>query len=123
MHTFSQFAIASITSEDFNNYQSNIKELNVTAYEMIEIVSYACIGNVYLAYELLFENIHILSDVVEYMIQERFISNLKEALDSFNGVIENNDIIKEERFNFYECYVTIDKSFAEIKRNNVEYIK
>lgn len=112
-----------INDQDFINFRKNITKLEITAYEMIELISYAAIGDVYLAYNLLFDNNKLLNELVEYMIQERYLSNLHEMLDNFNGIIVNDKINKEERFKFYEAYVNIDNTFAEIKRNNKEYIK
>lgn len=112
-----------ITEQDFIAFRKNILTTDITAYETIELISYATIGDTYLAYNLLFENNKILNDLVEYMIQERYLSNLHEMLDNFNGIINNNEISKEERYKFYETYVNIDNTFAEIKRNNKDYIK
>ena len=89
---------------------------------MIERVAYAATGNVELAYEFLFSNTALLSDVVEYMLEERYLSELKDTLDNFNGIIDNNDIKTETRFAFYETFNTLDEIFYEIKRNNPEYI-
>ena len=57
------------------------------------------------------------------MIDERYGSELKDALDSFSGIIDNNNIESERRFSYYDAYVNIDNTFAEIKRNNENYIK
>lgn len=103
--------------------QKRIDKLDITAYEMIEQVSYLAMHEVYNAYEYLFENKKILSSVVEYMIEERYISELKDALDNFSGIINNNNIKSDIRFSFYDAYNKLDETFAEIKRNNPDYIK
>ena len=112
-----------ITDEEFLIDRKRIDRLEITPYEMIEKVAYAAIGDVELAYSFLFANKSILSDVVEYMIEERFFSELKDSLDNYSGIIDNNDIKTEVRFAFYEAYNNLDDSFADIKRNNPEYIK
>ena len=112
-----------ITDEEFLIDRKRIDRLEITPYEMIEKVAYAATGDVELAYNFLFSNKTILSDVVEYMIEERYLSELKDSLDNYSGIIDNNDIKTEVRFTFYEAYNNLDDIFADIKRNNPEYIK
>lgn len=112
-----------ITEEEFLLNRKRIDRLELSAYEMIEAVSYAAIGDVYLAYNFLFSNKKLLSEVVEYMLEERYISELKDALDNFSGIIDNDKIETEKRFAFYKTYTHLDESFEEIKRNNENYIK
>lgn len=112
-----------ITDEEFILDQKRIDRLEISAYEMIEAVSYAAMGDIYVAYNFLFANQKLLSAVVEYMLEERYISELKDALDNFSGIIDNNQINTEKRYTFYKTYTHLDESFAEMKRNNEEYIK
>ncbi len=112
-----------VTEDEILLNQKRIDRLEISPYEMIEEVAYLAMSNVYLAYEYLFSNKKILSSVVSYMIQERYISDIKDILDNFTGIVNNNDISTETRYAFYDAYVNIDHSFEEIKRNNPEYIK
>ena len=112
-----------ITDDEFTMDRKRIERLDLSAYEMIERVAYAAVGDIYTAYVFLYSNKKLLSEVVSYMIDERYASELKDALDSFSGIIDNNDIESEKRFAYYDAYVNIDNAFAEIKRNNKEYIK
>lgn len=113
----------SVDDKDFKSYYDNIKDLDITAYEMIEAVSYAATIDVMLAYDFLFKNKKILGDVVEYMIQERYISELGKELDNFSGLIDNKNIGEEFKFSYFEVYNNLDKLFAEIKENNPDYIR
>ena len=112
-----------ITDDEFTTDRKRIDRLDVSAYEMIEKVAYAAMGDIYTAYVFLFSNKKLLASVIDYMIEERYVSLLKDALDSFSGIIDNNDIESERRFSFYDAYINIDKNFAELKRNNKNYIK
>lgn len=112
-----------VTDEDLILNLRRIDRLEISAYEMIELVAFAAIGNLYNAETLLYSNEQILFDVVDYMLNERYISNFKDALDNFSGIIDNNDVKAEKRFAFYDAYCNLDKSFEEIKRNNPDYIK
>ncbi|MBQ8193397.1 MAG: hypothetical protein IJZ46_04950 [Bacilli bacterium] len=113
----------SITDDEFTMHRNRINRLDLTPYEMIEAVAYAAKGDINLAYSFLFENKKLLLDVVEYMIEERYIAELKDSLDNFSGIIDNNEISTETRYSFYEAWSNLDEAFAEIKRNNKEYIK
>lgn len=112
-----------ITEEEFLIDRKRLDRLEITPYEMIERVAYAATGDLNVAYSFLFLNKKLLSEVVEYMLEERYLSELKETLDNFNGIIDNNDIKTEVRYDFYDAYNTLDENFGEIKRNNPEYIK
>lgn len=112
-----------ITEEEFEKIRERIEIMDIPPYEMIELISYATIGDIYIAYQLLYANQKNLSNVVEYMIEERYISKYRDELDKFNGIIENMEVPKNIRYKYYETYATIDDSFAEIKRNNNEYLK
>ena len=112
-----------ITEDEFILNQKRINRLEISAYEMIEQVAYAATNELYIAYNYLYSNKNILHDVVDYMLNERYISELKEVLDNFSGIINNNEISSDERYKFYDAYMNLDENFAEIKRNNPEYIK
>ena len=112
-----------INDDEFTMDRKRIDRLDISAYEMIERVAYAAMGDIYTAYVFLFSNKKLLSSVIDYMLEERYISLLKDALDSFEGIIDNNGIESERRFSFYDAYTNLDKNFAELKRNNKDYIK
>ena len=57
------------------------------------------------------------------MIEERYVSEFKELIDNFSGIIDNKDISTDIRYAFYDAYNSLDENFSEIKRNNPEYIK
>ncbi len=112
-----------ITEEELLLNLKRIDRLEISAYEMIEQIAFAAIGNLYTAENLLYGNKQILIDIVDYMLNERYISEFKDTLDNFSGIIDNNDIETERRYAFYDAYNNLDKSFEEIKRNNPDYIK
>lgn len=112
-----------ITEEELLLNLRRIDRLELSAYEMIEIIAFAAIGSLYNAENLLYGNKKILFEIVDYMLNERYISDFKEELDNFSGIIDNNDIKTEQRFAFYDAYCNLDESYEEIKRNNPDYIK
>lgn len=111
------------THEEIDNLIMISEKKEISPYEMIELVATLAISDVYLAYQVLFQNVINLTNVVEYMIEERYISNFKERLDNFTGIIENKEMSTERRYDFYDAYIDIDRQFGEIKRNNPDYIR
>lgn len=112
-----------ITEEDFYSMRIQVEHAEISPYEMIEMVSYATMEDVYLAYTILYTNNKVLNAVLLYMIQERYMQELKDILDQFNGMIDNKQMETEQRYKFYDAFTRLDESFAEIKRNNKDYIK
>lgn len=112
-----------INEEDLLLNLRRIDRLELSAYETIELVAYAAMNSLYNAEKILYDNKKILFEVVDYMLNERYISNLKDILDNFSGIIDNNDIKTETRYAFYDAYCNLDNNFEEIKRNNPDYIK
>lgn len=112
-----------VTEEDLLLALRRIDRLELSAYEMIELIAFAAIGEVYNAENLLFTNHKILNDIVDYMLNERYLSELKDMIDNFSGIIDNKDINTERRYEFYNAYCNLDDTYEEIKRNNPEYIK
>ena len=112
-----------VTDEDFIVDRKRINHLNISAHEMIEKVAFAAIGDVYVAYDFLYSNKEILLKVVDSFIEERYLNDKAELLDSFDGIITSKDMDKETKFLYYKTYIHLDETFAEIKRNNVDYVK
>lgn len=111
-----------ITEDEFLVDRKRIDRLELSAYEMIEAVAYAAIGNVELAYNFLFHNKKLLSEVVQNMIEDRYISNLKETLDDFSGIINCDEMDNDLKYSFYDTYIHLDNTFEEIKRNDINYV-
>ena len=111
-----------ITEDEFLVDRKRIDRLELSAYEMIEAVAYAAIGDVELAYNFLFHNKKLLSEVVQNMIEDRYISNLKETLDDFSGIINCNEMDNDLKYSFYDTYIHLDNTFEEIKRNDINYV-
>lgn len=111
-----------ITEDEFLVDRKRIDRLELSAYEMIEAVAYAAIGDVELAYNFLFHNKKLLSEVVQNMIEDRYISNLKETLDDFSGIINCDKMDNDLKYSFYDTYIHLDNTFEEIKRNDINYV-
>lgn len=112
-----------LTDEELLLNQKRVERLEISPYEMIEQVAFAAVNDTYVAYQYLFANHQLLIEVVDYMLNERYTTGLKDALDNFSGIIDNNDVSSDVRYCFYDAYQSLDDNFEEIKRNNPEYIK
>ena len=112
-----------ITEDSFLTDLKRISRLELGAYEAIELIAYAAITNIDNVYVIFDSNKQIYYDVVDYLLNERYTSNFKDQLDNFTGIIDNNSIDPDNRFKYYDIYNNIDDIFAEIKRNNPDYIK
>ena len=90
---------------------------------MIEYIAYLAMSDACSAFELLFCNKDNLADVVRYMIDERYLTMLKDEIDLFTGLINDDKIDRDLRYSFYDAYYKLDDEFASIKRNSADYIR
>lgn len=112
-----------LDEDSFITSLKRIKRLDIDAYDSIELVAYAAVGNVENVYSIFDSNKVIYYSVVDYLLNERYSRKRLEQLDNFSGIIDNNGINPDDRYAFYEAYNSLDDVFAEIKRNNPDYIK
>ena len=112
-----------ISEESFITDLKRIDRLDIGEYEAIELIAYAATTNINNVYVIFDSNKDIYYGVIDYVLNERYTSNFIDQLDNFSGIIDNNDMKSDERFKFYDAYNNLDEVFAEIKRNNPEYIK
>lgn len=113
----------SIGDDDLFEFTKNIDSGSFTGYELIEYFAYASMFDVTNAYDLLYRNTNILEEVIRYMLNERYGMFLKNELDSFTGLINNDKIDRDLRYQFYDSYFKLDDEFEEIKRNSPLYIR
>jgi hypothetical protein len=112
-----------ITEDSFIMDLKRIDRLDIGEYEAIELIAYAATTNINNVYVIFDSNKDIYYGVIDYVLNERYTSNFIDQLDNFSGIIDNNDMKSDERFKFYDAYNNLDEVFAEIKRNNPDYIK
>ena len=112
-----------ITEESFIMDLKRIERLDIGTYEAIELIAYAATTNIDNVYVIFDSNKEIYYNIIDYILNERYTSNFLDQLDNFSGIIDNNDMKSDERFKFYDAYNNLDDTFAEIKRNNPDYIK
>ncbi len=112
-----------IDDNDMFEFTVGILKNDMSAYELIEYFAYAAMCDVNNAYSLLYENKDVLSKIVKSMMEERYALMLKDRIDLFTGVINNDKIERDLRYKFYDSYNKLDDDFEEIKRNSTDYIR
>ena len=112
-----------ITEESFIMDLKRIERLDIGTYEAIELIAYAATTNIDNVYVIFDSNKEIYYSIIDYILNERYTSNFLDQLDNISGIIDNNEMKSDERFKFYDAYNNLDDTFAEIKRNNPDYIK
>ena len=127
-----QYAMSSfgIKGENFNlneasfNYYRSQKITNhgYSTDFIIELVTYAMMESIYGAFILVASNKFIKSDLLDALIEERYIENRQSELDEFDGKLTNSNISDEDKVRFYRAFKFIDEDFFKIKRRDSEYV-
>ena len=88
--------------------------------EMVEYVVYATLISVEEAYVLLGSHKDLVMSLVDLLINERYLEDRREELDSFKEIGYPRMKINEYNY-FIEKYNTIDLEFSLLKRNISDY--
>ena len=126
------YAMASfgISEENFTlndasfNYYRSLKNINkgYSKEFIIELVAYALMESIYGGYMLVASNKFIKEDLLDALIEERYIEGKEHELNTFNGILSNpliEDYLKEK---YYNSYKNLDNDFFKIKRRDSEYV-
>lgn len=103
--------------------QNPHNSVNLTREIAVELVSYAAFKDLYSAYVFLFSNQNICNLVVDSLIEERYLNMQIDILDKFDGNIISTEVDNEFRYMYYAKYRSLDKEFANIKKENDNYNK
>ena len=127
-----QYAMASfgIRNEDFsiNNstYQyyrsSKITNHGYDKKFIIELIAYALMDSIYGGYIMVSSNKFIREELLDALIEERYIEGKEEELNDFKGVLTNNLIDDELKLRFYNAFKGLDDDFFKIKRRDSDYV-
>ena len=126
------YAMASFGTSEANftlneasfNYYRSINNVNrgYSKEFIVEFVAYALLESIYGAYMLVASNKYIKEDLLDALIEERYIEGKERELDSFNGVLTNPLIDDNLKQKFYYAYNNLDNDFFKIKRRDSEYV-
>jgi len=89
---------------------------------IIELVAYALADSVYGGYILVAANNFIKEQLLDALIEERYISDKEKELDSFDGTLTSPLIDDELKLKYYTSFKNLDDDFLKIKRRDSEYV-
>lgn len=106
------------------NYYRSMNNINrgYSKEFIIEFVVYALTESIYGAYMLVAANKHIREDLLDALIEERYIEGKEHVLNKFDGVLNNPLIDDNMKQRFYYAYNNLDNDFFKIKRRDAEYV-
>lgn len=106
------------------NYYRSLNNLNkgYSKEFIIEFIAYALTESIYGGYILVSSNKYIRDDLLDALIEERYIEGLEHELNSFNGILTNELIDEELKKKYYYSYKNLDDDFFKIKRRDSEYV-
>ncbi len=102
---------------------SKYLEEDITEEKAVEILSYALLDDIYGGYILVASNKTIRDLVLSHLILERYVKNLRDELDSFDGIITNKDMDGNLRIMYLDAFQKLDSVMYEIKYKDPHYIK
>ncbi len=112
-----------LNDSSFNYYRSQkITNHGYSKDFIIELVAYALMESIYGAYILVSSNKFIKEDLLEALIEERYIEGKEKELNEFDGKLKNPLISDELKEKYLESYNNLDEDFFRIKRRDSEYI-
>ena len=112
-----------LNDASFNYYRSmNNINRGYSKEFIIEYIVYALTESIYGAYMLVAANKHIREDLLDALIEERYIEGNEYALNKFDGVLTNPLINESMKQRFYYAYNNLDNDFFKIKRRDSEYV-
>ena len=89
---------------------------------IIELVAYALQDSIYAGYILVSSNKFVKEELLDALIEERYIEGKEDLLNAFDGYLTNPDIDEEIKVNFYTNFKNLDNDFFKIKRRDSEYL-
>ncbi len=133
LHILCKYALCSfgIRNEPFNLDDDfylkvrNSKDIedDIDEEKAVELLSYALVDDIYGGYILVASNEGIRTMVINHLISERYIKNLRDELDSFDEIITNKEMDGNLRVMYLDCFQKLDEVMYEIKNKDINYIK
>ena len=119
-----------INNKDFSlGYDDYLNALNhkitcdYTPDFAVEITAFACLDNIYAAYNLLKNNKNLKLVLVNALINERYIENKMLMLNRFDGYLINENISAEDKEKYLDNFIELDTYFYKIQTRDSEYLE
>ncbi len=89
---------------------------------LVELVAYALCDSIYSGYILVSSNKFIKEELLDALIEERYIEGREKELNEFDGALTNDLINYDLKVKYYTAFKNLDESFLKIKRRDSEYV-
>ncbi len=102
---------------------SKYLEEDIDEEKAVEILAYALLDDIYGGYIMLASNRELRNMVLSHLILERYVRNLRDELDSFDGIITNKDMDGNLRVMYLDTFQKLDDVMYDIKMKDPNYKK
>lgn len=109
--------------DDYENLKNHKITREYTSDFAVEIIAFACLDNVYEAYNLLQTNKDLKLALVDALINERYIENKALMLDRFDGFLLNSEISMEDKERYLDNFKELDDYFFDIKTRSSKFLE
>lgn len=111
-----------VTDDDYAKHRQNpMLSEGVSESFACELLAYAAFKDLYSAYILILTNNYLCSIIMDSLIENRYMNMLIDEYDNFDGKIKEPSLKTEFKYMFYDKYKNIDKDFAILKQENINY--
>ena len=90
---------------------------------IIELVAYALMNNIFEGYILVSSNKFIKEELLDSLIEERYIENKEQELNRADGILIDPKVPEKQKKQFREAFKKLDEDFLKIKKRDSEYVK
>lgn len=112
-----------ITYDEYNSLRKkNLINKKYTMEYVVELMAFALTDSIYGGYLFLNANKFMKNILLDSLINERYIEEKYQELDSFTGTLENRDIPDEIKKGYLENFNKLDDDFLNIKRRDNSYL-
>ncbi len=102
--------------------KKNLIQQKYTMEYVVELMAFALTDSIYGGYLFLNANKFMKNILLDSLINERYIEEKYQELDSFTGTLENRDIPDEIKKGYLENFNKLDDDFLNIKRRDNSYL-
>lgn len=113
----------SLGYDDYLNAQNHKITCDYTPDFAVEVTAFACLDNIYAAYNLLKNNKNLKLVLVNALINERYIENKMLMLNRFDGYLINENISAEDKEKYLDNFIELDTYFYKIQTRDSEYLE
>ena len=113
-----------ISYSDYEYYRTHkIVNKGFSKDFIIELIAYALCDSIFSGYIMIASNKFIKEELLDALIEERYIEGKEKELNEFDGAITSELMDYDMKVKYYTAYNNLDDSFLKIKRRDSEYVE